>query len=358
MSKTDKAKKTDVNNRRIAAIVLAGVLLLTALLLYSPGTGLFRTIPFVSIAGAAVYLFKMPVKNTGIFCFVLTLCIYIFCGIEILAALFYAAVGAVLFYLGAFVCRLLVLFAKTKNPSVKKKSLAIAVVMTVVLLAVSFFANGDVFSFVKNDADNTKYLSDSYGDDVEKKYTMYHPLEMEYRTYVTFKDGRFVLGDDFECYICVKNGELYDGVKEHYIEKLLSQLEAELSKITGGAKSGFFVVDSKIMTGTENVSFENGNEPFRSDVGYVLCYDGLLQEDEKELFESLCMVTLGSIQEAGFAYEGIVFCAGNGREVLFTASAGKQSSAAQMKGGSKSFDEADLKAYGITEEDVLAYWQN
>ena len=358
MGKTDKAKKVKFDGGRVGSFLLMGVLLLASLLLYSPSTGFFRTIPFVAVAGAGVYLFKMPVKYTGVFSFVLTFCVYIFAGINIPAALFFALVCAVMFYLGAFVCRLVVLFTKTANPTVKGKSIVLAVVSFVVLLLVSFFANGDVFSFVKNDTENTDYIADCYGDDVQKKYTLYHPLEMEYRTYVTFKDGKYLFGDDFDCHIGKKDGAMYDGVKEHYIEKLLSQLEGELSKITGGAKSGFFVVDSKIMTGTDKFSFEEGVEPIRSDVGYVLCYDGLLQENEGELFGTYCMSTLQNITDAGFDYERIVFCAGNGKQILYSTTAEKLVSPADILPGSHAFDKNDVEAFGITEEDILKYWQN
>lgn len=358
MSKTDKVKNKRLNNGHAVTFFFAGVLLLVALMLYSPGTGFFRTLPFISVAGAVVCFSKMPVKYTGVFSFVLTLCIYIFAGVNILASLFFAAICTLLFYLGAFVYRLVVLFAKTTNTTVKRKSIIIAAVLLIALLCVSFFANGNVISFVRNDMRNTKYISNSYGDSVEKKYTMYNPLEMEYRTYVTFKDGKYLFGDDFDCYISEKDGVMYDGVKEHYIEKELFGLESELSKVTAGAKSGFFVVDSKIMTGIDNVSFEDGIESFKSDVGYVLCYDGLLQEDQKQLFELLCMQALDSIKEEGFDYESIVFCAGNGKEVLFLAKAEKADEPAAMVGAGKDFDEKELNAYGVTEEDILGYWQN
>lgn len=349
MSVKEKVSEKTKRNK-LLIYAAAGIVLAASLLLFAPAAGVFRTIPFIAVGGAAVYVSGISVKYAGFFTALLTVCVYRFSARTYLETAVFTAASLALFLLGAFVARLFCLSKKTQNNTVRKKAVVLAVCSIVAVFVISALCCGNVVSFLKHDSDNTEYIETNYPDSVKKIYTMYDFTNMEYRTYVVYENDGYLFGDKFEYYIT----DTHDSVKEYVVEEMLDEVEYELSKIVADSKAGFFVVDSKLMMNSKDADINQGINQHKSSIAYVLCYEGLMMDHEKERFELLCRDALYKIAENGFAYESIVFCAGNGKDVLFSAKAENN----DMVTEGKVFNDDDIKDYDVTKEDVLGYWQN
>lgn len=339
----------------ILKFIIPSVLLFACTLLFMPEMGVLRTFPFLAVGGMVACFFGMTVKTSIAMSAIMTLCMYLFSGKELVFSIGFSVVACVICALGVYVTSLVRIAAHTQKNKLRKKCIILSVVAAFFIILVSAVTCGNPFSYLSEKAENQKYIETYYKDDAEIKYTRYAPMSAEYRTYVKFyKDGN-AYGADDECYVS-KN---HDGIREVFAQDVLDSASMLLSKLAASSDGGFYVVgaDLEFLDNEVRINTDNGIGYF-SRISYVLNYDGLIGKKDRGMFEALCQKTLSKIDEAGFVFDTIVLCGGDASDVYFSAVIDKDSKDSELSSLIKTFEEKDVLAFGITKENILAYWQN
>lgn len=339
---------------------VSGILMFVCAFFNAPSAGVLRTIPFFAIGGACIGLLSLQIGLSAAFCAVMTLCAYLVSGRSVGEALLFTAVAEILLFIGIYIVKLAKIFKKNKDGGVRKKCVVLSAVALISAFVVSAVLCGNTVSFAINDFRNTKYINKYYGKDVEKRYTSYEVLNGGYKTYVSFKDGDYVFGNEDECFIKKENGAFSDGVRDYYEVKMLMSAEDEIAGIISKATSGFNVVMSDIDF--ENGEILDGNSDvnkYIDRISYVISFDVAIKDGEKDKFVSICKETVDYIQDSNVAFKEIVLCGGNTDEaVWYTLTVKPGKDAFDVEKNVCEFNEKQIGKYGVTEEDILNYWKN
>lgn len=340
-------------------IVCSGLLLFVCAMLFVPAAGVFRTVPFLFAAGIILGFISVPIGISAALCTVMTACAYLATGRGVMEALLYAVVADILVLLGIYISKLFRISKKTKKASVKKKCVTMSALSAVVCVVLSVLLCGNVVSFIIKDSDNSKYIRGNYGNDVEIKFTSYDALASEYKTYVVFKDGDSVYGNDDDCYISTKKKITEDGIRNYYETKMLTLAGGKLAGIISQATWGFNVAASDIeFKNGEILSSDSDVDDYLARVGYVVCFDSIINENEKEKFAPICYDAISALTQSGFEFDSIVLCAGRADDVLFSMTVTPETKPSDANTGIVEFRNEQVKKYGVTEEDILEYWMN
>lgn len=338
---------------------LSGLAFFVCALAFVPSAGVLRTIPLFVLGGAVSIFLGMPVKVSCMMGTVMTLCTYLVSGRSVSSTLLFAIASCFFTLSGVYIVKLFAIVKKSENKAVKKKAKAYILTSVLISLFLSFVLCGDAVSFVVRDRENTLYITEKYDSSVHKRYTCYEPFGGGYCTYVSLADGKDVYGNDDSLCIRVKNNVFNDDVRNYYENKMLSAANLALSEIVAGATYGFNVISS-------DISFDDGEvldaqadvSDYLDRINYVISFDSLVGENEKEKFSGICADTVLEISRSGFEFGNIVFCAGDAGKVLFCAEVKPETKASEVFSKVSRFDENMVLAYGVTESDILGYWEN
>ena len=337
----------------------AGIIMFVCALLYAPASGVLRTIPFFVAGGVACELLSVSMGVSAAFCALMTLSVYLASGRSVGEALVYAAVSELLLVAGIYVVKLIRIFKKNTNKSVRKKCAVLGAFALIVAIAVSVVMCGNIVSFIANDSANTEYIVKYYGEEVEKRYTSYEAFDGGYTTYVAFRDGDSAYGNDDDCFVRKEGKSYVDGVRDHYESEMLAYAENELAEIISRATYGFNVVVSGInFSEGEILDSKSDVNDYLDRVSYVVSFDSIINQDEKHKFVPICYDVVTALGEKNFAFKEIVLCAGNVDEVIYSLTVTPGMASSDVKGSVGKFDEKQIRKHGVTEEDVLDYWMN
>jgi hypothetical protein len=218
---------------------------------------------------------------------------------------------------------------------------------------------GNVFSFLAHDSANSRYISEHYDENVHKRYTSYEPAFGEYRTYVSFKDDGSVYGNDDSCYISVKKGVLTDGVRDLYESMMLEAANIKLASVISNATWGFHVAASDIDFEQDEVLKPDASlDDYMQRIGYVVCFDSIIGENEKDKFAPICRDAVYALKQSGYKFESVVLCAGRADKVFYSVVVTPETELSDVDAMIEKFDESKLEEYNVSEEVVLEYWLN
>ena len=342
-----------------AGTIASGIVLFACAVAFVPSAGIFRTIPFFVAGGAVSQLLGMSASTSVLMSAAMTLCTYLVSGRSVSSALFFAVAACLFALTGVYAAKLFAIVKNTENKAVKKRGAAYISVSFLIALFLSFVLCGNAVSYVLNNNANTAYLKGKYGSEVQKRYTCYEALRGCYCTYVSLADGKEVYGNDDSLYISTKNNKFNDDVRDYYEEKMLNSANLALSEIIAGATFGFNVVSSDIpFEEGEVLNGDSSVSDYLGRINYVVSFDSLVSENEKDKFSAICAETVLEISRRGFEFGNIVFCAGDAKSILFCAEVTPETSAAEVYSLVLEFDEESVLKYGVDENDVLAYWDN
>jgi len=359
----DNKQNADRKNLKSAlSIVIPGVVLFLCAMLFTPTLGVFRTIPFFIAGGAVSAVFCSSSRMIYALAAVMTLCTYLASGRSVGQSVLFALVACLLSASGIYAYKFASAGKKTDNKNVRKKCIGAAVSAVAVAVVLSLVLCGNVVSFIIRDAENTDYISrvkNSGGAEMQKQYTAYEAFRGEYCTYVTFEDEGGVYGNADEFSISKRDGVLYDGVREYFEDKLLYDANARLANIVSGATWGFNITASDIaFENGEVIGTAEGFEDYAGRICYVVSFDSLIGENEKEKFVSVCQDTVAEINKSGIAFDKIVLCGGNATDVLFSLTVTPETDVSDVENAIEKFDEKQVSPYGVTEMTILDYWKN
>lgn len=353
---TKKNRFKDSAALRLAA---AGAVLFLCAVSFVPAAGVLRTIPFFVIGGMAVQLMGAGFRTCIFMGALMTLCTYLATGRGVGEALLFAVVSGLLTASGMYIVLLAGIVRETEKKTVRKKGgvyIAVTVVISVVL---SVVLCGNAVSFLVKDHGNTLYLKEKYNDFAEKRYTCYEPSKGEYCTYVSFKDGDDVYGNDDDCYISVGSVVKNDDIRNYFEEKMLYGANEALSSIIVGATWGFNVVSSDIVLDDGEIIPHGADvSDYLGRINYVVSFDSIIEKDEKDKFSEICSQTVSEISRNGFEFKNILFCGGDASKVLFTVAVTPETDSSDVKTLIKIFDERNLEGWNVSESDILNYWEN
>lgn len=358
---TNEKKKFTVDKQTLRMII-AGFVCFVGVLLFSDFTGVFRTIPFLLLCGFVCEKFlNVSLKFCAVVTFVMNLFLC-FVNQRTIAVSFSLGLFSVLMLIcGIYVGKLSEIFRNTDKKYVKNKCLRYSALVILAVLVLNFFVCGNPVSFVLGDKSNTEYITKNYKDEVQKKYTLYSPLNFEYRTYIEFEDDTqektIVAGRDNERFVCVEEKNTKDGYRDYYEEKMLFYASRNLSSNVAKATDAFEITACDIEFSKDEILDKNsGFEEYESRIGYVVSFYSIL-EDEKEFLSIVkdCVSVLGN-NKAQFCE--IVFCAGNAHQILFSTVVTPETKLEDLEKAELVFDEKTVKKYGVTEMTILDYWLN
>ena len=356
MEKLDLKRIKNSNGFKTA---VAGAVLFVSAVLFSPVSGICRTIPFFVVAGVLVRVLKASDLMGVLMGAAMTLCTYLVCGRSVFESLLFCVASSLLTSSGIYIARLAEIMKATEKKGVKKKCSAYISASVLISLVLSLVLCGNAVSFVLNDYENTSYISEKYGDKVEKRYSCYEFSKGEYCTYVSFKDGKEVYGNSDECYVSSGRSLINDDVRNHFEEKMLYSANGALSEIIVGATWGFNVIASDIVFDEgEVLPWDTNAADYLDRISYVVSFDSIIGENEKDKFADICAQTVSEISKSGFEFKNIMFCAGNAADVLFCAKVTPETEAGGVSQLVKAFDEKHLEDFGVSEQDILDYWKN
>ena len=348
--------KTAVKNNNMSSNVktlLCCILLFVCAALFVPKAGVFRTIPFFVIGGIASKKLGMTLKFSCFLSAVFTLCLYLAYGKYVSAAVVFAAVSALLTGLGILFASFLEIALKTKKKTVKAKCLFFALISLVVSVFISMLFCGNPVSFIEHDKANTAYLTENYGDTVEKKYTSFSSEDATYRTYVKFYTNGVVHGAEDDCYV----NEHTDGIRDVFLDRIALECSVGLSKLTADKNGGFYVAGTDFVLG-ETLSPVKDREEYVNRLCYVLAYDSLLSENDEDKFVAACEKAIDSIEREEFEFYEIVLCGGDASDIYFGVKIKPATDVSDVSKLVTSFDDNLISVYGMSKEDILSYWQN
>ncbi len=338
-----------------------------ACLCFAPSAGILRTIPIVFFASALAGALDVKKLFFASFSFVMILCLYLVAGKSVLEAIFFSLIGVLFAFFGLFFVRLLKLAFKTDKEKVKNRAVILAVLCAALTVVLSLALTGNAFGYWKHDNNNRKYVRESYGELASVSYTYYDVLSGEYRTYTSFTDTiliddkptRVVYGEDDSLYISNKNGKLNDDIRNYFEEKIKLSAEKSLEKIVLGAWGGFKVVKSDIdFPNHELVDMSKPYTAYLDRISYVVNCDSIVSAGQKQLFATLCAEALTALAEEKFVFDNVIFCAGDANDVMYSMTADMATLAEDVQRLVLEYDESHTEKYGVTEKDILSYWQN
>ena len=337
---------------------LSGLLLFLCAAAFTPSSGVLRTIPLFLAGGAVSYLIGVSMSTSASLSGVMTLCTYLVSGRSVAEAIMYCLVACLLCSAGVYAVRFFKASKKTAKNDVKRKCIACAILSLVLSCVLSLVLCGNVVSFVMNDAENTGYIAANYGEKVDKKYTSYEAMRGEYRTYVSFEDEGGIYGDADECYVSAGKN-FNDDVRNHYEEKMLFVAKQKLANVVSGATWGFNITAADIAFDKgEILTPESELHDYMDRVRYVVGFDILVSEEDRDDFVSVCEDTVSEIVESGIEFEKIVLCGGNASEVIFALEVTEETRREDVSESIKPFDEKYVRDIGVTEMNILDYWEN
>lgn len=335
--------------------LVCAVVLFACTLLFSPEIGFLRTIPFFAVGGMLCCHFGMKAKPVMLLSAAMTLCMYLASGKGVMYGICFAIVAGLLSALGVFVLSFIKISVRTAKKNVRNKCVFFAVISVILVFVVNGVCCGNIVSFVKCDSENTEYLVSNYSGVAQKKYTSYSPFDGEYRTYAKFYKNGVAYGNDDEIYISKYN----DGIRNVFEQDILDTASMNLAKAVAFADGGFYIVKSDIaFSENEILTSKDAAGDFVSRIGYVLCYDGLIDENGKDKFAGACAKALESIMQNDIVFDTIIFCAGDASKIYFEAPVSYSIILYEPYSLIRDFDEETVKRFGIGEQDILSYWQN
>lgn len=354
----NKFKKIEFSSPAFRMIASGFVLFLCAFA-FTPSSGMLRTLPLFLAGGAVSYALSVSVPVIVAFSAIMTLCTYLASGRGVGESVFYAVVSCLVAIAGVYIFRFVKAARITQKKNVRNKCITAAVFSFVVSLVLCLVLCGNVFSFLSCDAKNTAYIKENYGETITKRYTSYEAFAGEYRTYVSFIDGESVYGNDDDCYINTQPSVIHDDMRNYYEQQLLYVANARLANVISGATWGYNITAS-------DVSFENGEilsvdsnvDDYMGRVKYVVSFESIFHENERDRFVSVCEDTVSSIALSGIEFEKIVLCGGDAANVLFCLEVTENTKREDVHKLVSDFDEKLVRDVGVTEMTILDYWNN
>lgn len=346
-------------------LVILCVMFFLSAVCFVPEAGVLRTLPFMLAAGFVAAFLKAGTGTCGALAGVFTLLTYLLRASSVWMSVLYTVLAMVLSFAGVYLQKLTVALVKTKRTDVRKKCMTLIVLCLVVCSALVYVFCGNIISYIVNNNENTSYLEKHYGSEIEKMYTSYDLAKGEYCTYVTFdyvthgENGEYktVVGAENECFVYNSNGKFTDKIRDFHEEKMLAFANEELGKIIANNTNAFQVVKSDVaFEEGEILSPDSAVNEYLDRVDYVVCFYSIVEK--KEMFESLCRDAVKNLNAKGFEFRNIIFCAGTGAEMKFTASVTPKTSKNDVASLVKTFDEKVLSDYGVDEKKLLDYWNN
>ncbi|MBR2021107.1 MAG: hypothetical protein IJ939_01595 [Clostridia bacterium] len=354
----NKFKKINFSSPAFRMIASGFVLFLCALA-FTPSSGVFRTLPFFLVGGAVSYALSVSTSVIAAFSGIMTLCTYLASGRGVGESVFYAAVSCLVAIAGVYIFRFVKSAGIAQKKNVRNKCITAAIVSFAVSLVLCLVLCGNVFSFLSNDAKNTAYIEENYGKTVKKRYTSYEAFAGEYRTYVSFKDGESVYGNDDDCYISTQPEKINDDVRNYHEEKMLYVANARLANVISGATWGYNITASDIaFENREILSADSDIDDYMGRVKYVVSFESIFHESERDKFVSVCEDTVSAIASSGIEFEKILLCGGDASRVLFILEVTENTKREDVQKLVSAFDEKLVKDVGVTEMTILDYWNN
>lgn len=337
----------------------AGFVLFACAVAFTPSSGVFRTLPLFLVGGAVSYLLSVSVKMTAVLSAFMTLCTYLASGRGVGESVLYAGVSCLVSVAGMYIFRFVKAAVKTQKKAVRSKCIISAILAFAVAVLLCAVLCGNVVSFIIHNAENTDYISTNYGGTVEKRFTSYEALDGEYRTYVSFNDGENIYGNADECYIVVYEENVNDDVRNYFEQKMLYSANAALASVISKATWGYNITAS-------DIAFEKGEvlapdseaEDYMDRIRYVVSFESIYDENERDKFVSVCRDTVSVIASSGFVFEKIVLCGGNASDVLFSLEVTENVTGADVERLVTDFDEKQVYDMGVTKMTILDYWNN
>ncbi len=337
----------------------AGFILFACAVAFTPTSGVFRTIPFYLAGGAAAFLLGTSAPVCASLSFIMTLFTYLASGRGVGESVFYAAVSCLVALAGVYAVRFFKASKRTQKRDVALKCRVSALVAIAVSVVLCLVLCGNIVSFLMNASENTKYIDKNYGETVEKRYTSYEALDGEYRTYVSFEDEGGVYGNDDECYVLAHSKRFNDDVRNYFEEKMLYTANAKLANVISGATWGYSITASDIAFSEGEILTANDSaEDYMHRVRYVVSFESLFGENDRDKFVSICEDTVAAINAGGIDFEKIVLCGGDASRVLFSLTITPGIERAEVNALAGEFDEKQVEEIGVTEMTILDYWKN
>lgn len=358
--------KTDTLKNAISLCLLFG-----ASLAFAPSAGIIRTFPIVFFGGVFAGFVGAGTIYCTLFSCAMTLCIYLVSARGVPEAVFFALTGAFLTIAGMYFAKLILLFVKTKKGVVRRRAAALAVLFAVASVLLCLILTGNAFGYVKSNKANREYVAKSYGELAEVNYTCFDTFSREYRTYVTFsdiaeidgKETKIFYGEDDSVYVGNKNGKLNDGVRNYFEEKIKVKAEHDIERIILGSSYGFKVIKSDIdFPNDELVDMSKNYTEYLDRIAYVVNFDSIISKGGRDRFASVCSEALKALKQSfetdGFVYDTIVFCAGDANDVIYSLTSDMNTEPDDAEELICEYDESQTEKYGVSEKDILRYWQN
>ena len=354
----NKTRKSIIS-RSVIKMFAAGFVLFACAVAFTPSSGVFRTIPFFVIGGAVAFLLGASTSVCASLSFIMTLFTYLVSGRGTGESVFYAAVSCLLTLSGVYAVRFFKASKRTSKKDTAVKCRASAFSALAVALVLSFALCGNVVSFLFALTQNGAYIDLNYGNAIEKRYTSYEAFDGEYRTYVSFADEGGVYGNADECYVLADKKHFNDDVRNYYEDKILVEAEARLAYAISGATWGYNITASDIdFSIGEILTPDSKTEDYLNRVRYVVGFESLFDEDDRDKFVSICEDTVSAIEANGIEFDKIVLCGGDASKVLFSLTLTSETQKADVDSLVEIFDEEQVSEMGVTEMTILDYWKN
>ena len=345
MEKNNKAEFLGIK------MLISGIVTFLGVIAFMPSSSVLRTLPLVLVLAAiGDFVYKNMLYASGC-CMLFSFCMMCAEGKTIFYSLVYSAVILVLSSGCVYAVRLLRAAFKTQNSELKRKCKVRSVILLAVCFAVYMFFCGNIFSCTFAARANHSYVKENYADSIKIHHTEYDAVNGEYKTYVSFNDGEYVVGSKNDCYVSSDK----DCIRSYYEEKIMTdgkkQIKASLSKVIDMfevTNCGVFFDDGEIL-GPNSVY-----EDYAKKAWYVVSLYHIT--DNKESFEKMYQDCLEQLKNIDF--KEIVFCTGNAQKVLFTATVKRDTDGKMIAEEIRAFDKKYLEQYGVTEMTVLDYWNN
>ena len=355
----ENSRRINLLSKPAFKMIVAGFVLFACAAAFTPSAGVFRTIPFFLAGGAISCILSVSVRVILAFSAVMTLCTYLVSGRSVTEAVLFSVAACLLAFAGVYVVKFIRAAKRTKKADVRKKCVMSAVVAFAVSVLLCAVLCGNVVSFLVNDAKNSGYIEKNYDKTVEKRYTSYEALKGEYRTYVSFKDGDSVYGNADDIYVSVKGDNVNDEVRNYFEEKMLYSANSKLANVISTATWGYNITASDIAFDYgEILTGDSVADDYMDRVRYVVGFDSIFHENEKDKFISVCEDTVAAISASGMRFEKIILCGGDASKVIFSLEITEKTKTEDVSELVTLFDEKQVEDIGVTEMTILDYWKN
>lgn len=332
-------------------MLVSGIVTFVGVLAFMPSSSVLRTLPLVLVLAAiGDFVYKNMLYTSGC-CMLFSFCMMCAQGKTVLYSTVYSAAIFVLSIGCVYAVRLLRAAFKTQNQELKRKCNIRSVMLLAVCFAVYMIFCGNIFSCTFAARANHSYIKENYADSIKIHHTEYDAVNREYKTYVSFNDGKYVVGSVNDCYVSSKK----DCIRSYYEEKIMTEGKKQIKAALSKAVDMFEVTNCGIFFDEGEILGQNPvYEDYAQRAWYVVSLYHITEN--REGFEKIYQDCLEYLKDTEF--KEMVLCTGNARKVLFTATVKKDTNGEMIAQEITDFDERYLEQYGVTEMTVLDYWNN